>query len=307
MPGRRIASFLPSATEMVCAVGCAERLVCRSHECDYPSTVADVPVVTRPRIDADGNSRAIDNEVKDLAAKSQSIFEIDWDKLKEVEPDIILTQAQCDVCAVSEDELKAAIRDWDGNKPEIVSMSPIRFPDVWEDIRHVADVIGVGDRGAKLVKELKQRCVSVIEKAAVATRKPKVLCLEWLDPLMAGGNWIPDMVGMSGGENVISESGKHSGWIEMDHVTVENPDVIVLLPCGFDLERTVEESRQLEQLEGWLSLKAVKRKRVYAVDGNAFFNRPGPRLVDSLEILGEMLYTGLIEYGHEGRHWRSIY
>ena len=207
---------------------------------------------------------------------------------------------------MSEDELKAAIQDWDGNKPEIVSMSPIQFPDVWEDIRHVADVIGVGDHGAKLVKELKQRCVSVIEKAAVATRKPKVLCLEWLDPLMAGGNWIPDMVGMSGGENVISESGKHSGWIEMDHVTVENPDVIVLLPCGFDLERTVEESRQLEQLS-WLSLKAVKRKRVYAVDGNAFFNRPGPRLVDSLEILGEMLYTSLIEYGHEGRHWRSIY
>ena len=307
MPGRRLASLLPSATEIVCAVGCEERLVCRSHECDYPASVLDVPVVTKAKVNVDGSSREIDEAVKKLSAESLSIFDLDFAKLQELEPDIILTQAQCDVCAVSENELKQVLRDWEGKKPEVISLQPKRFPDLWDDIRRVSDVIGVGDRGRLLLKELKQRCVEVIEKAAVAKRKPGVLCLEWLDPLMAGGNWIPDMVGMAGGDNRISESGKHSGWITMEQIVSENPDVIVLLPCGFDLERTLEAAKQLEALEGWNKLKAVKRKRVYAVDGSAFFNRPGPRLVDSLQILGEIFYLGMIEFGHENKHWRSVY
>lgn len=307
MPGRRIASLLPSATEIVCAVGGADRLVCRSHECDHPASAVDVPIITKARIDVAGGSREIDDAVKKLSADSLSIFEVDLPRLQELEPDIIITQAQCDVCAVSEKDLKDAIRDWEGTKPEIISLAPKRFPDIWDDIRRVSDEIGVGDRGRLLLKELKQRCVGVIEKAAVATRKPGVLCLEWLDPLMAGGNWIPDMVGMAGGDNRLSEGGKHSGWIEMEQVAAENPDVIILMPCGFDLERTLKEAEQLKALEGWNKLKAVKRKRVYAVDGSAFFNRPGPRLVDSLEILGEIFYTGMIEFGHENRHWRSVY
>lgn len=307
MPSRRIASLLPAATEIVCALGFADRLVARSHECDYPASAQDAPVVTRPRIDPDASSRQIDEAVKQAAGDSSALFEIDAPKLRSLKPDVIITQAHCEVCAVSEKDLSALMEDWDEPRPEIVSLAPVRFPQLWEDIQAVAEAIGARSQCGELLRELKLKCVEVIERAAVATRKPRVLCLEWLDPLMAGGNWIPDMVGMAGGENLLSESGKHSGWISLDEIAAADPQVIVLMPCGFDLSRTLAEVPTLEKMPGWNRLKAVKKKRVYATDGSAFFNRPGPRLVDSLQILGEIFYPGMIEYGHENTHWRKVY
>lgn len=292
---------------MVCALGFADQLVARSHECDFPASAQDAAVVTRPKIDPTASSGEIDQQVKHLAGDSLSLFDVDLEKLRKLKPDVILTQAHCEVCAVSEKDLSELLGDWEGPKPEVVSLSPVRFPQLWEDIKTVADTIGARTQGKELLGDLKLKCVELIERAAVATRKPKVLCLEWLDPLMAGGNWIPDMVGMAGGENVLSESGQHSGWITMDDIAAANPHVIVLMPCGFDLERTRSEVKTLEAMPGWNKLKAVKKKKVYATDGSAFFNRPGPRLVDSLQILGEIFYPGVIEYGHENKHWQRVY
>jgi len=307
MAGPRIASLLPSATEIVCALGCAEYLVARSHECDYPASVQGVEVCTKSRIDGGAPSREIDEQVKKFSADSLSLFEIDAARLRELKPTHFFTQAQCDVCAVSESEVADIFGAEHGDAPKIVSLSPTRFPHLWENITEVADALGVSFDGKQLLKDLKMKCVEVIERAAVATRKPKVLCLEWLDPLMGAGNWIPDMVGMAGGENLVSESGKHSGWITIDDIAAANPDVIVLMPCGFDLPRTLEEVKMLEQHPQWKKLKAVKKRRVFATDGSAFFNRPGPRLVDSLQILGEMFYPGMIVFGHEMKHWKPVY
>ncbi|MGB0582375.1 MAG: cobalamin-binding protein [Limisphaerales bacterium] len=307
MAGPRIASLLPSATEIVCALGCAEYLVARSHECDYPVSAQNATVCTKSRIDAGASGKEIDEQVKKFSAESLSLFEIDSDKLRELQPSHVLTQAQCDVCAVSEKEMCEVFGVGNGAAPEIVSLSPTRFSHLWDNITEVADALRVPFDGKQLLKGLKQKCVDVIERTAVATRKPKVLCLEWLDPLMGAGNWIPDMVGMAGGENLISESGKHSGWITMDDVSAANPDVIVLMPCGFDLERTLKEAKVLEQYPQWNKLKAVKKQRVFATDGSAFFNRPGPRLVDSLQIFGEIFYPGMIVFGHEMKHWKPVY
>jgi iron complex transport system substrate-binding protein len=307
MPSRRIASLLPSATEMVCALGFADELVARSHECNYPAAAASAAVCTKPKIDPAATSVEINGQVKKLSANSLSLFDVDTDLLRKLNPDVILTQAQCDVCAVSEKDLAGLLGEWEGKKPEIVSLQPTRFSHLWDDIRTVAEAIGARTQCKELLGELKPKCVDVIERAAAAKRKPQVVCLEWLDPLMAGGNWIPDMVTMAGGENLIAEGGKHSGWITMEDLTAANPHIIVLMPCGFDLSRTMEAARVLEGLPGWNQLKAVKKKRVFATDGSAFFNRPGPRLVDSLQILGEIFYPGMIDHGHETKHWRPLY
>lgn len=307
MPATRIASLLPSATEIVYALGCGNQLVARSHECDYPATALDAPACTRPRLDAQAPSAKIDEAVKDAAAKGLSLFEIDEEILWEARPDLIITQAHCDVCAVSEKDIAARVESWPGPPPEILTLNPSRFAHLWDDMKRIAAALGLPDDGKQAISDYKMRCVNVIERAALASRKPSVLTLEWLDPLMAGGNWIPDMIEMAGGKNLLAEVGKHSDWIGIDDIAAANPDVIVLIPCGFDLARTLREAALLEQLPGWNKLKAVKKKRVYATDGNAFFNRPGPRLVDSLEIFGEMFYPGMIEFGHERVHWKSVY
>lgn len=307
MSAKRIASLLPSATEIVCALGCGNQLVARSHECDYPATARDAPVCTQARIDVEKSSAGIDQAVKTAAAAGQPLFGIDSQTLRDARPDLILTQAHCEVCAVSSEDLTDIIRSWPGPAPEVVSLSPTRFAHLWDDMKRVAAAIGLPDDGKEPISEYKLRCVNVIERAALPTRKPSVLALEWLDPLMAGGNWIPDMIEMTGAVNLIAKAGEHSGWITMEQITAADPDVIVLLPCGFDLARTLKEAELLEQLPGWRQLKAVKKKRVYATDGSSFFNRPGPRLVDSLEILGEMFYPGMIEFGHERVHWKPVY
>jgi iron complex transport system substrate-binding protein len=307
MPVKRIASLLPSATEIVCALGCGVQLVARSHECDYPALAREAPICTRPRINPAASGTEIDKAVKDAAANGLPLFEIDTDLLIRARPDLILTQAQCEVCAVSETEIRSLVASWDPPRPEVLTLNATRFAHLWDDMRRVATAIGLPDDGKAAISDLKHRCVSAIEKAAVSPGNPSVLALEWMDPLMAGGNWIPDMIEMLGGNSLIAKAGEHSDWITLDEIAAANPDVIVLLPCGFNLSRTIAEAAALEKLPGWNQLDAVKNKRVFATDGSSFFNRPGPRLVDSLEILGEIFYPGMIEFGHESAHWQSLY
>ncbi|MBI5802192.1 MAG: cobalamin-binding protein [Verrucomicrobia bacterium] len=302
---RRIVSLLPSATEMVCALGCGAQLVGRSHECDFPAEVAGLPVCTESKLLPNSTSRQIDEQIHNLIGASLSIFRINTRLIQELKPDLILTQAQCDVCAVSEADVAKALGHWPGSMPQLLSLTPHRLADVWEDFRRVAAVLGVSERGRDVLRPLKNRCVDVIEKSCILPR-PTVACLEWLDPLMGSGNWVPELVELAGGRNLFGEAGRHTGALRWEEMRTANPDVIVALPCGFSLDRTRGEMTSLLHKPGWADLKAVRNQRVFVCDGSAHFNRPGPRLVESLEILAEILHPEKFRFGHEGSGWGNL-
>lgn len=302
----RVVSLIASATEIVCALGCEGMLVARSHECDWPPAVKRLPQASRPSFVTRGSSRAIDLAVKDRLARALSIYEVDADLLKKLEPDVILTQTQCEVCAVTPGDVERAVCGLAGHPVRIVALEPNRLGDVWEDIRRVARALGVAERGEALAKQLSRRVLEIGVKAAQLAPKPGVATIEWIDPLMAAGNWMPELVELAGGVSLFGEPGKHSPWMEWDDVIRRNPDVLLISPCGFDIARTLEELPALERRPGWRELKAVRGNRVYVADGNAYFHRPGPRLVESLEILAEILHPDAFRFGHEGSGWTRV-
>ena len=306
MPKQRIVSLLPACTEVVCAFGLEGRLVGRSHECDFPTSVRRLPVCTAPKIKTESTSSDIDRDVKALAQRALSLYDVDAGQLRALKPDVILTQAQCAVCAVSLPEVEAAVSGWIGTQPRLLSWSPSRLAEFWTELARVGDQLGVAGSARELVRELKGRVADVIVKSAQVTRRPSVACIEWLDPLMAAGNWVPELVELAGGTNLFGEPGKHSPWLDWNALRERNPEVLVVMPCGLDLARTEREMTALTSRLGWSKLRAVQRKNVCVTDGNAFFNRPGPRLVESLEILGEILQPGYFSFGHEGRAWRRF-
>lgn len=302
----RILSLLPSSTEIICALGLSDRLVGRSHECDFPETVQSLPACTRPRLDANASGAQINTQVKALMEQAVSIYEIDVEKIRQLRPDLILTQAQCKVCAVSVEEVEQAIAGWTGRKPKLISLAPAKLSEVWDSIRHVAEAAGVEEKGREVLKGLKNRCVNIIEKTCSRRDRPSVGCIEWMEPLMAAGNWVPELVNLAGGRDVLGQAGKHSDWLKWEVLKEKNPDYLILMPCGFGLSRTLQEAETLKALPGWNDLKAVRNGCVYAVDGNQYFNRPGPRLVESLEILAEILYPKLFRFSHEGKGWKRV-
>ncbi len=295
----RIISLLPSATEIVCALGFADSLIGRSHECDYPPRVRSLPVCTKARLNTHGTSAEIDRDVKHLLGNALSIYEIDTTTIRTLKPDLILTQAQCEVCAVSLDEVQAAVSQWADSHPQILSLSPICLADVWESILSVAKALGAEPRGTELRKQLQARTRIQL----LGDSRPTVACLEWLDPLMAAGNWVPELVELASGQDVFGVAGKHSGWIEWDALRRVDPEVIILMPCGFDLARTRLEASTLRKNPHWTHLRASQSGRVFLTDGNQFFNRPGPGLVESLEILAEILHPNQARFDHRGTGW----
>ncbi|WP_150107273.1 cobalamin-binding protein [Pedosphaera parvula] len=302
---KRVISLLPGATEIVCALGAGDQLVGRSHECDYPESVRALPVCTTARLDANASSKEIDTQVKDLLQQALSIYSVDRDRLIQLRPDVILTQAQCEVCAISLPDVQKAVAEWTGARPEIVSLSPKRVADVWENIREVADVLQIQD-AKEILRGLKNRVVSVIEKSCVMKQPPGVACIEWIEPLMAAGNWVPELVELAGGKNLFGEAGKHSPWLQLQELADANPDVIVVLPCGFNLQRTRAEMAVLTQKPEWSKLPAVRKNQVFLTDGNQYFNRPGPRIVESLEIMAEILHPDRFNFGHRGKAWERL-
>ncbi len=306
MSAQRIVSLLPAATEIVCALGAAERLVGRSHECDYPPEICGLPACTSARLETGAASGEIERQVKERLREGGSIYRIDEALLRELKPDVIITQAQCEVCAVSLAEVEAVFAGRPGPGPQIVTLSPSRLADVWEDIRRVAAALQMVDKGRELLSSLKNRVVNMIEKTCILKQKPAVACVEWIEPLMAAGNWVPELVELVGGKNVAGEAGKHSPWMDWETLRRLDPDAMVVMPCGFDLTRTRAESAALARLPGWAGLRAVKGRRVYVTDGNQYFNRPGPRLVESLEILAEICHPGRFEFGHRGKGWEAL-
>jgi iron complex transport system substrate-binding protein len=303
----RIVTLLPSATEIVCALGFEAQLVGRSHECDYPPDVLRLPMLTRPKFNAEGTSAEVDRRVKKILADALSVYRVDVELLRSLKPNVIVTQSQCEVCAVSIRDVEQAAADWiDGPPPIIISLAPYSLGDVMADIERVGLQLAEPERARKLVAALSDRMTVIEQQATAACRRPTVGCIEWLQPLMAAGNWMPELVTMAGGENLFGDAGQHSPVMKFDQLLASDPDVLLLMPCGFNMERTAAELDTLASQPGWARLKAVREQQVYLTDGNQYFNRPGPRLVDSLEILAQILHPDVFHFGHEGTGWRRL-
>ena len=302
---KRVVSLIASATEIVCALGARELLVGRSHECDFPPDVTRLPSLTEPKFPVRGTSYDIDARVKAILQEGLSVYRVDTEKLEALRPDIIVTQDHCEVCAVSLKDLAAALCAWSGRQVEIVSLKPDSLADIWEDIAKVARALGCERQGERLVEQLKARMARIAEQSGAARTRPRGLMIEWIDPLMAGGNWMPELVQMAGVENLFGATRQPSPWLDWDQVVAADPDVILVLPCGFDMARTLDEMPLLERRAGWRELKAVQRGRIFVADGNQYFNRPGPRIVESLEILAEIFHPELFPSRYEGKGWIS--
>jgi len=299
--------LLSSATEIVHALGLGAFQVGRSHECDFPPGVLKLPVCTRPTIDVNGSSADIDREVKARVSSALSIYEVDSERLRSLQPTHIITQTQCKVCAVSLDDVERALRDALGVEAQVVSLEPYALADIWKDIRRVAAACGVEPAGEQLIAELTEEMESIQATAARAGSRPSIAALEWLDPLMAGGNWVPELIEMAGGQTVFGVAGQHSPWMTWDDLVRVDPEVIAAIPCGFDLARTVKEMAAMVRHPDWKGLRAVRSDRVFVCDGNQFMNRPGPRLVESLRIFAEILHPDLFAPSMEGTGWERRY
>ncbi|MFD0985914.1 cobalamin-binding protein [Methyloligella solikamskensis] len=299
----RIVSLIASATEIICALGARDRLVGRSHECDYPEDVLQLPQLTEAKFPIDGTSYDIDQRVKAIVQEGLSVYRVDADALEKLDPDVIVTQDHCEVCAVSLSDVEDAVCQFAKQGAEVVSLHPDSLDDIWSDIRKVAKAIGDVDAGERLIENARDRMTWLSGLTAKAEATPHVAMIEWVDPLMGGGNWMPELVEMANGIDFLAKPGEPSPWVEWDDIVKQDPDVIFVHPCGFDIERTLEEMPSLEQRPGWHDLKAVRENKVFVADGNQYFNRPGPRVVESLQILAEILHPDLFPPSFEGKGW----
>ena len=302
----KIVSLLPSSTEIVCRLGFREQLVGISHECDYPVSVKGLPILTKPRFSPLGSSQHIDKSVQNLLKSGLSVYEVNTDLLKDLAPDLIITQAQCEACAVSLNDVKEAVSDWIGNKPDIISLEPNYLEEVWSDFERVGKALNNLESYFNLRFEIEQRLATLKENSQKLEKKPTILCVEWIDPLMIAANWVPELVNIAGGINILSKPGSHSHIFKWDEIVETNPDFIIMMPCGFNIDRTLEEIDILKKKPDWLNLKAVKLNQVFVVDGNQYFNRPGPRLVESAEILFEIFNHNTNETKSIEKSWIRI-
>lgn len=288
----RIVSLLPSATEIVCALGLGEDLVGVTHECDFPPHVTALPRVTRTLIPHDATSREIDALVRERLKTQRALYSLDMPTLERLAPDLIVTQALCAVCAVAEAEVTAAACSLPG-RPKVINLEPMSLEDVLETLIAVGVAADIPDRAEVVVADLRRRIDLVSSRSERVTNRPRVVLLEWLDPPFSCGHWSPELVRLAGGDEVLGRAGHPSRTLEWDEVIAARPDVLVVACCGFSLERTLDDLPGLVSRPGWTELPAVKSGRVYITDGNAYFSRPGPRLVDSLEILAHALHPNL--------------
>ncbi len=302
---QRVLSLLSSTTEIIYALGCGDRLVGRSHECDYPEEVSELPICTIPKFNVDGTSREVDDEVKSLVQSALSIYYINEKLLKELKPDIIFTQSQCEVCAVSVSDVENALKNITGLSSRVISVEPNSVEDIYNDILTIAENLNVRKKGKELVELIKAKIDST-EKIVYQKSSPSVAAIEWIDPLMAAGNWVPQLIRVAGGKNLFGEAGKHSPWMKYNDLVEQDPEIIIVMPCGYDIKKSLIEIKTLERKKGWGSLKAVRNRNVYITDGNQFFNRPGPRIIESLEILLEIIHSDFSESKHIDSGWIKL-
>lgn len=301
----KIISLLPSSTEIVCALGHGDSLVGRSHECDFPEEVTRLPICSHPKARIDGSSHEIHENVTELLQKSLSIYALDIERLQDLKPDLILTQDQCAVCAVSKEEVESAVCSLLDSRPQILSLKTNCLEDFWKDCLKVAEMIGDRKSGEALVQSIQNEMNRISKRAAsLKTPRPKIATLEWIDPLMTAGNWVPELIEKLGAENLFGEAGKHSPYLSLNRIVQKDPDIIVVMLCGWSIERAANEMKTLTGQKEWQSLRAVKESQVFITDGNQYFNRPGPRLLDSFKILAEIFYPETFHFGYEGKGWK---
>lgn len=302
----RIVSLLPSITEIVASLGRRHQLVGRSHECDFPEKINTLPSCTEPKFDPDGTSYELNERVEAILREGLSVYRVDADRLRNLNPDIILTQDHCEVCATSLGEVKEAVRASLDTDVEIISVSPNDLSSVVSSIRTIATAINAEKEGKKLVADMKKKLEN-IQQQTLPLHSPEVLCLEWLDPLMSAGNWMPELVQLAGGQPVLAKAGEHSSWLKWKKIQQSDPEIITVTPCGYSISKTLSEWEILTKRPGWEQLKAVQNHQVYVMDGNHYFNRPGPRLVDSTRILAEIIHPSIFRKNTEHPGWTNVY
>ncbi len=306
MKSPKIISLLPAVTEIIYALGMSDHLVGRSHECDYPESISHLPICSKAKFISGSSSLQIDEQVKSILSEALSIYEIDEEKLAALQPDFIITQAQCDVCAVSLEDVNKALKNQVGSSAQVLSLEPKNFKDILDDIERIAIALDVPEKGRQMVEELNERIEIIQHKLKFIDHKPTMVCVEWLEPIMTAGNWTPELVEMAGGVSLLAEAGKHSGYKTWEEIALANPDILLIMPCGFSINRTFSEIDVLLKKPNFSELKAVRNKQVYIADGNQFFNRSGPRIVDSLEILAEIIHPNQFFFGYEGNGWMKF-
>ena len=287
----RIVSLLPAATEILYAVGAGDCVVGVTHECDFPAEAAKKPALIRPRVDPSAAPAEIDRQVRELVGRHENIYALDTELLLRLQPDLIVTQDLCDVCAISGDDLAAGLSRFPaGNRPRVISFSPHSLAQVWNGIREIAEAAGCEPEGRALAQWLALEVSAVRQAVTEATPRPKVLCLEWFDPPYVAGHWVPEMVGLAGGVDALGREGAPSFRIQWQDTIDAQPDIVVLMSCGYSLERNINLWRSTKLPRGWDEVPAVKNDRVYAVDANAYFSRPGPRLSEGVALLAALLH-----------------
>ena len=300
----RIISLISSATEIVSSLQCMNSLVGISHECDYPESIKKLPVCSEPRFDINGKSIEIDQNIKSLLQEALSIYRVKEDTIRSLKPDIIITQSQCDVCAVSIRDVRIAIEQAIGINPEIISLSPTCLEDVWNDILELGIVLEKESIAKDIVENIKGD-ISIISKRNKNKDPVSVGCIEWIEPLMFAGNWVPEIIQIVGGLSLFGVVGEHSNWSKYEELYQHDPDKIIFMPCGYNMNKTEAELSNLTRDLRWKSLKAVKANEVYLTDGNQYFNRPGPRLLDSIKIMDDIINNTNV-YNFKNYGWKRL-
>ena len=287
----KIVSLLPSATEIICALGLESRLVGVTHECDYPPFVKGLPKVTTTLIPHDASSREIDLLVRERLATQAALYSLNMPVLERLQPDLIVTQALCDVCAVAEAEVRSAACQLPG-QPRIVNLEPMTLGEVFEAMRLVGQACGIGDKADTIIDGLQARVDAVANRttAIPEANRPRVGFLEWIDPPFCPGHWNPELIMLAGGKDVLGQANRPSRTLAWQEIVEAQPEVLFISLCGFDVERSLQDVAILESQPGYGDLPAARTGRVYVTDGNAYFSRSGPRLVESLEILAHTLH-----------------
>ena len=276
----------------------------RSHECDFPEAVEKLPVCSRPRIDVEGTSLEVDRRVRDVFKVALSVYQVDESLLEELQPTHIVTQSQCEVCAVSLKDVERALAAELSCQPQLLSLRSESVEGVLDDIRETARFLGDPQKGADVSHRIRSEMDKIAERTSVISRRPSVACIEWIEPLMAAGHWMPELVRMAGAEPAFEPTvSPEIGW---EDLLEADPDFIIVMPCGFDLARTETEMPFLTGHAAWDDLRAVRDHNVYVTDGNQYFNRPGPRLLESLLILAEILHPQIFQPRFEGAGWKKF-
>lgn len=285
----RICSLLPSATEVLFALGLGDSVAGVTHECDFPPEAATKPALIRPRVDPNAQSGDLDRSVRELMSRGESLYAVHDDLLREMAPDLIITQDLCHVCAASPDDLASALAKMP-KTPRILTLQPHTLSDVWNDIRRIGEATGKFREADEFGKLQESKVAAVRAKVRNARTQPRVACIEWLDPVYVGGHWVPEMVEAAGGVDILGRAGEPSFTVSSEQVIAAAPDVIIVMPCGFDVNRTVKELERTPLPASWNQLPAVRDGRVYIVDANSYFSRSGPRLAEGVAILASLLH-----------------